>query len=292
MSDLTALSTPTDLDTLEKIIKSGDLSGLSWPERWDYYLSVCKATGLDPTTRPLDLIEDKRDHKVTLYINKEGAAQLRKAYNVSIDKLEQRIENGLCTVVAYASLPSGRRDSDIGIVSVANDKGAFRGDWLGNAIKKAVTQAKRRVTISICGFGFLDETEVDQVPTFERVALRSETTPIQTHEQPSVSLGDGRAVNPETGEVLDATPEKDPEREEALIAMARAVAALAAAEGKHPNAVRAAAKKHLGITAERGGDVSTSEIKEIAGWATGQLGILQTARETTSAPTEQPVEVI
>jgi hypothetical protein len=29
---------------------------------------------------------------------------------------------------------------------------------------KAVTKAKRRVTLSICGLGMLDETEVDSVP--------------------------------------------------------------------------------------------------------------------------------
>jgi hypothetical protein len=31
-------------------------------------------------------------------------------------------------------------------------------------ILKAVTKAKRRVTLSICGLGFLDETEVDSIP--------------------------------------------------------------------------------------------------------------------------------
>ena len=34
----------------------------------------------------------------------------------------------------------------------------------GNALMKAVTKAKRRVTLSICGLGMLDETEVETIP--------------------------------------------------------------------------------------------------------------------------------
>ncbi|EOV0478051.1 hypothetical protein ACOIM4_001927, partial [Campylobacter coli] len=35
------------------------------------------------------------------------------------------------------------------------------GDNLANAIMKAITKAKRRVTLSICGLGMLDESELD-----------------------------------------------------------------------------------------------------------------------------------
>jgi len=33
-----------------------------------------------------------------------------------------------------------------------------------NAIMKAETKAKRRVTLSICGLGFLDESEIENIP--------------------------------------------------------------------------------------------------------------------------------
>ena len=39
------------------------------------------------------------------------------------------------------------------------------GDALVNAKLKAITKAKRRVTLSICGLGFLDETEIETIPT-------------------------------------------------------------------------------------------------------------------------------
>jgi hypothetical protein len=38
------------------------------------------------------------------------------------------------------------------------------GDNLVNAKLKAITKAKRRLTLSICGLGFLDETEIETIP--------------------------------------------------------------------------------------------------------------------------------
>ena len=40
----------------------------------------------------------------------------------------------------------------------------LKGEAHANAVLKAVTKAKRRVTLSICGLGWLDETEVESIP--------------------------------------------------------------------------------------------------------------------------------
>src|SRR6202008_2665643 len=40
-----------------------------------------------------------------------------------------------------------------------------KGEALGNALMKASTKAKRRATLSICGLGMLDETELETIPT-------------------------------------------------------------------------------------------------------------------------------
>jgi hypothetical protein len=47
-----------------------------------------------------------------------------------------------------------------GAVSIVNVNGEAR----ANAMMKAETKAKRRVTLSICGLGMLDETEVESIP--------------------------------------------------------------------------------------------------------------------------------
>jgi hypothetical protein len=51
-------------------------------------------------------------------------------------------------------------DAAKGAVSVQG----LKGEALANALMKAETKAKRRATLSICGLGFLDETEIEDIP--------------------------------------------------------------------------------------------------------------------------------
>jgi len=50
----------------------------------------------------------------------------------------------------------------------------LQGESLANALMKAETKAKRRVTLSICGLGMLDETEIGSIPTAGNVTVSSE----------------------------------------------------------------------------------------------------------------------
>jgi hypothetical protein len=68
--------------------------------------------------------------------------------------------NGIYVVTAQATLPSGRCDESIGAVPTEN----LKGENLSNAMLKAETKAKRRVTLAICGLSMMDETEVDSIP--------------------------------------------------------------------------------------------------------------------------------
>jgi hypothetical protein len=62
-------------------------------------------------------------------------------------------------VTANAQDAKGRVDESTGAVPVEGVKG----ESLANAMMKAETKAKRRVTLSICGLGLLDESEVGSV---------------------------------------------------------------------------------------------------------------------------------
>jgi hypothetical protein len=80
----------------------------------------------------------------------------------------------------------------------------MRGDK-ANAIMKAVTKAKRRVTLSICGLGFLDETEVETIPEAKPVPveetlgeLLGQVTPENIHPEVPVSPADPVYVAPIT----------------------------------------------------------------------------------------------
>lgn len=144
-------------EVIERVVAQGDLSKLTSEERVSYYTQVCESVGLNPLTRPFEFIT--LNGKLTLYARKDATDQLRRQHGVSIDKPDIRFEDDWIVVTVAARDGGGRTDSDIGVVNRKDMRGDF-----GNALMKAVTKAKRRVTLSICGLGFLDETEVETIP--------------------------------------------------------------------------------------------------------------------------------
>jgi len=144
--------------TVEQALVTGDLSGLDSEQRVNYYLKVCSSLGLNPLTKPFDYLV--LNGKLILYARKDATDQLRHIHKVSITRLEREQLGDLLVVTATAALPDGRTDSAIGAVNVAGVKG----DALANAMMRAETKSKRRVTLSLCGLGMTDESEVDSIP--------------------------------------------------------------------------------------------------------------------------------
>jgi hypothetical protein len=154
-------------------VVGGDLSKLTPIERVSYYKQVCQSLGLNPLTKPFDYIT--LNGRLTLYARKDSTDQLRKIHGVSITKLERERIDDVYTVTAYAVDREGRQDSSIGAVNIAG----IKGDALANALMKAETKAKRRVTLSLCGLGILDETEIETITDARRVSV-AETGEIVT----------------------------------------------------------------------------------------------------------------
>lgn len=167
---------------LEKVIISGDLSPLQPKERARYYTRVCESLGLNPLTRPFGYI--RLDNKLTLYAFRDCADQLRRIHKVSIEVLTRVIEKETMTVHVRARTPDGRTDEDIGCVPFPKN---LSGVPASNTQMKALTKAKRRVTLSICGLGILDETEVASIPGAEIVNEAGETVRIITGEDDSTA---------------------------------------------------------------------------------------------------------
>jgi hypothetical protein len=163
--------------TLSRVILEGDLSRLSDADRVTHYNATCQSIGLNPLTRPLEYI--KLNGKLVLYARKDCTDQLRAIRRVSVTITDRTISDGLAIVTARASTPDGRTDEDIGSVPIGNLAGEAR----ANAIMKAMTKAKRRVTLSICGLGFLDESEVDSVVTTGAATVVGVVTP----DQPAIA---------------------------------------------------------------------------------------------------------
>jgi hypothetical protein len=161
MSD--AIITTQNMNAIEGVLVGGDLSRLTPEQRVQYYRAVCQSLDLNPLTRPFDYIT--LSGKLTLYARKDCAEQLRNKRQISIDKPEIRFEDDWIIVTVCAHI-DGRTDSDVGAVKKTDMQGNF-----GNALMKAVTKAKRRVTLSICGLGMLDETEVETIPDAKPVVV-------------------------------------------------------------------------------------------------------------------------
>ena len=155
---------------LERVIIEGDLSVLSPQERVSYYNEVCRTLGLNPFTKPFDYLR-LQGNKLTLYALKNATDQLRRIHGISITQLDVKDGGDYYSVVAYGKDKEGRLDSALASVWVKNLSGEAR----CNAMMKAETKSKRRLTLSMCGLGFLDETEVETIPEARTVRVDMET---------------------------------------------------------------------------------------------------------------------
>lgn len=145
-------------DALKRVLIGSDLSTLNEAQRVEYYEAVCASVGLNPMTKPFAYIA--LSGKLTLYALRDATDQLRKIHNVSITIPSRETVADVYIVRAQAVLPNRRTDESLGAVSIKS----LVGENLANALMKAETKAKRRVTLSICGLGMLDETEVETIP--------------------------------------------------------------------------------------------------------------------------------
>uniref|UniRef100_A0A6M3LNI4 Uncharacterized protein n=1 Tax=viral metagenome TaxID=1070528 RepID=A0A6M3LNI4_9ZZZZ len=193
--NLPAKANPAQL--VETALLVGDLSKMNEEQRISYYQRVCESLGLNPYTRPFEYLE--LDGKLVLYARRDCTDQLRSTRKVNVNITSRETTEGLYVVTARATLPDGRTDESIGAVPITKEDGEWstaqsgkryfkgngnwlpiRGDALANAFMKAETKAKRRATLSICGLGWLDETEVETIPGAQVFAAGNVTAPDRT----------------------------------------------------------------------------------------------------------------
>lgn len=207
--DTQELKTPATglaVETLERVIVSGNLSELSPAERMQYYARVCESLGLNPLTRPFEYIV--LNDKLTLYAKRDCTDQLRASRKITTVIVSREISEEVYVVTARAVSVDGRSDESIGAVPLVKEDGSWESSQNGkryfkktgkliplspedraNAMMKAETKAKRRVTLSLCGLGWLDESEI------ETVASAKVVHPAEGPEKPLKTL-----AKPETAE--------------------------------------------------------------------------------------------
>lgn len=198
----------TERDTsemLEKLVVQGDLSRLTPAQRLAYYQQLCESVGLSPLSRPFEYLQ--LSGKLVLYARKDATDQLRKRDNVSIAIVSRDRVEDVYVVVARAVRPDGRADESIGAVPLVDPRSGkpLTGEALANALMKAEAKAKRRVTLSICGLGMLDETEVGSVPDARPVQIDAATGEI-------LEPGARQAPSPSPFDELRKALEQAPDR--------------------------------------------------------------------------------
>jgi len=144
-----------DATVIQKLVLDGDISGMNKEEKVMYYNKFCQNLGLNTLTQPFQIITFKGKQK--LYATKDCTEQLRKIHGVSITDISAQKIDDVYVVTAKAIDKNGKVDMSTGAVSL----NGLKGEDLANALMKAETKAKRRVTLSICGLGILDESETD-----------------------------------------------------------------------------------------------------------------------------------
>jgi len=167
-----------------QLILQGDLSKLSANDKVRYYNGYCERMGLDPFTKPFDIL--RLNGKEVLYCTRSGTQQLNKLHKVShlITSRDTNAEAGVYIVTSKASLPDGRCTESIGAVNIAG----LKGEMYANAIMKAETKAKRRATLDLLGLGVLDESEAESIPNATTVALQTMVEALPQMEVESVEV--------------------------------------------------------------------------------------------------------
>jgi hypothetical protein len=172
---LTTSTPAVQPEILEQVLIGGDLSGLTSQQRTDYYSAVCRALGLNPLTKPFEYLT--LNGKLRLYALCDCADQLRRLHGISIYITNRERLQDLYIVTARAKNRTGREDESTGAVAL----GTLKGDALANALMKAETKAKRRVTLSLAGLGWLDETELETIPHVRVGEPNGDQGPYRSH---------------------------------------------------------------------------------------------------------------
>ncbi len=140
---------------IEQVILHGDLAKLSPGQRVHYYRAVCQSVGVNPLTKPFDYIT--LNGKLTLYATKTCTDQLRNNHSISVRIVSRELLDDMYVVTAEGRFPDGRVDESTGVITL----GGLKGEAKANAMMKAETKAKRRLTLSMSGLGLMDETEME-----------------------------------------------------------------------------------------------------------------------------------
>ncbi len=164
-----------------EIVQTGSIALLSVNQRSSYLWHLAKNLGLDPLTKPFDLIPN-RDGKLVIYANRGASDQLRVKKGLTDEitfaghpMMGDEVRKDIYEVHVKLTDPETKRTGE-GIGCVGTD--GLTGEAYADAKMKAHTKALRRTTLAFLGLGMPDETEVASfAPTSEAEVTVSTPAP-------------------------------------------------------------------------------------------------------------------
>lgn len=146
---------------IQAALASNDYSKLTDQERAVLLNKTCESMGLNPLGQPFGFFKMK-DGKVSLYAKRACSDQLGKIHGLSIIECGESFneKTRILTVKVKMRDRDGRESMNRGDVFISP---SLAGEDLANAYMRCHTKAVRRCTLAMCGLGFLDETEVEDI---------------------------------------------------------------------------------------------------------------------------------
>lgn len=184
-------------DLAVQAVVRGDLRKFSEAEKLEYIGAVCRSLGLNPLTRPFELIV--LNGREVLYPTRGATDQLRSIRGVTITDIRSEQIGDIYKVTAFGRDRDGREDAATGAVAIRG----LQGEALANALMKAETKAKRRLTLSLAGLGWPDESEIEDIPPAVEQPVRK--TLAEKVAERAAALEETAETEPETvdGEVVE-----------------------------------------------------------------------------------------
>lgn len=196
-------------EVISSLILHGDLSKLTPDQRVEYVVYRSRSAGLDPAGCPFNLIP-QNGGKLSIYANKECAAQLNNLRNLSPTVLkEEFLLDDTIYKVTYRVTEGQRCTDDCGAVSLVVIKRGINGApdevrklvpaEVADAIMKAHTKAKRRAVLTHCGIGTNDMDDMPLVvpDAGEKImdaeaTVKKEPKTAKVEPKPEVALTDSK----------------------------------------------------------------------------------------------------
>jgi hypothetical protein len=168
---------------VEQLIR-GDVSSVPREALLRYVFTFCERVGISPLAVPFSLMKTQRG--MQLVANRNFYDAVASKYTVSRECVGEGFFEGtkLYFTRYRATTPDGRVTEDMALVDTAG----LNGNDLANAIMKAHTKGRNRVTRAHLGFPFPDETEAETVPGASVVSI---------NEVPNGGNGEPPAAEPE-----------------------------------------------------------------------------------------------